>query len=260
MIIGTRLLRLALPCLVVTLAAQGIATAQDSAKKDHPLKKAIELTEASLDKMRKIDSYTAELTKKEIVGKRAVTHKMDIKIRHEPFSVYLCFIEPSKGREVLFIEGQNNGNLMAHDVGMKAIFGTVSLDPNSSMAMEDNRYPITKIGLVRSVEEVLAQWKSELKFGGTEVKYYPNAKLDKKVACRVIESTHPKPFKQFKFKTTRIWFDAKTNLPIRIEQYGFPKNANDKAPLVEQYTYRELKPNLKLSDRDFDKTNPKYNF
>ena len=149
---------------------------------------------------------------------------------------------------------------MAHDVGMKAIFGTVNLNPTSSMAMEDNRHPITKIGVVRSVNEVVTQWKKEMKFGGTEVKYYPNAKLDKKIACRVIESTHPKPFKQFKFKTTRIWFDAKTDLPIRIEQFGFPKNPKAKAPLVEQYTYRNLKPNLKLSDRDFDKTNPKYNF
>lgn len=259
---GSRLFRLAvLPSLALTAILPGIAGAQEtSAKKDHPLKKAIELTEQSLEKMRKIDSYTAQLTKKEIVGKLAVTHKMDVKIRHEPFSVYLCYVDPSKGREVLFIEGQNNGNLLAHDVGMKAIFGSVSLNPTGQMAMEGNRYPITKIGLVRSVEEVVAQWKKELKYGGTQVKYYPNAKLDKKIACRVIESTHPKPFKQFKFKTTRLWFDAKTNLPIRIEQFGFPKNPKDKAPLVEQYTYRNLKANLKLTDRDFDKKNPKYNF
>ncbi len=258
-----RLLRLAvLPVFVLSLTCtHTIVQAQGtSAKKDHPLKKAIELTEKSLAKLKQIDGYQADLTKKEIVGKRAVTHKMKVKIRHEPFSVYIYYMEPSKGREVLFVEGQNDGNLMAHDVGFKAIVGTISLNPTSAIAMEDNRYPITKIGLARSIEEVLAQWKKELEYGGTEVKYYPNAKLDKTIACRVIESTHPKPFKQFKFKTTRIWFDSKTNLPIRIQQYGFPKDAKAKAPLVEQYTYRNLKSGLKFTDRDFQKTNPKYNF
>jgi outer membrane lipoprotein-sorting protein len=254
-----------LSCLLFAMLAtnsHGLATAQSGTKtasKAHPLKKAIELTEQSLAKMRQVKSYQADLTKKEVIGRRAVEHKIKLKIREQPFSVYMYYVDPSKGREVLYIEGQNDGNLLAHDVGLKGLVGTIALKPTGSMAMEDNRYPITKIGIVRSVEEVVAQWKKELKYSETEVKYYPNAKMDQ-LACRVIESTHPTPRKGFKFKKTRLWFDAKTNLPVRIEQFGFPKNPKAKAPLVEQYTYRNLKVNLQLTDRDFDKTNPRYNF
>ncbi|MFK7822468.1 MAG: DUF1571 domain-containing protein [Planctomycetaceae bacterium] len=247
---------------LVAISSHGSAIAQSGKTAptgEHPLKKAVEITEKSLEKMRQVDSYQADLTKKEVIGRRAVTHKMRVKIRQKPFSVYMYYMEPSKGREVLYIEGQNDGKLLAHDVGLKGLVGTIPLDPTGSMAMEDNRYPITKIGVVRSVEEVVKQWKKEMQYGEVEVKYYPNAKIDK-LACRVIEATHPRPRKSFKFKKTRLWFDAKTNLPIRIEQFGFPKDPKAKAPLVEQYTYRNLKANPGLTDRDFDKTNPRYNF
>ena len=91
-----RLPRLAvLACLTLTFACTTATSAQD-AKKAHPLKKAIELTEKSLQKMKKAESYEAELTKKEIVGKRAVTHRMKVKIRHEPFSVYLYYVDPQQ--------------------------------------------------------------------------------------------------------------------------------------------------------------------
>lgn len=235
------------------------AHAQTQDKSAHPLTKAITIAKASLQKMKQIGDYQADLTKKEVVGRRAVSHQMKIKVRHEPFSVYLHFDNPSKGREVLYIEGQNNGHLLAHDVGLKALVGTVKLLPTSPMAMEDNRYPITKIGLVRTTEELIKQWEAESKFGETEVKYYPTAKIDT-IKCKVIESTHPRPRKQFQFKTSRLWIDAKTNLPIRIEHYGFPKDSKAKPPLVAQYTYRNLKPNLGMTDRDFDKNNPRYSF
>lgn len=246
----------AMLCMLV-VAGLTRGNAQDRAP--HPLEQPIKIVTASLEKMKQIGDYEADLTKKEIVGKRAITHQMRIKIRHEPFSVYLYFKDPSKGREVLYVEGQNDGHLLAHDVGIKSLIGTVPLLPTSALAMEDNRYPITKIGLVRSTEELIKQWKAESKFGETEVKYYPEAKIDN-IACKVIESTHPRPRKQFQFKKTRFWIDSKTNLPIRIEHFGFPKDPKAKPPLVAQYTYRNIKTNLGLTDRDFDKKNPRYNF
>ena len=233
--------------------------AQTQEQPPHPLKKAIKITKASLQKMKQIGNYQADLTKKEIVGTKALTHKMKIKVRHEPFSVYLYFVNPNKGREVLFVEGQNDGKLLAHEPGIASMFGTMHLSPTGGQAMKENRYPITKIGLVRTTEELIRQWEAESKFGETEVKYYPTAKIDN-VQCKVIESSHPRKRPQFPFQKTRFWIDAKTNLPIRIEHFGWTKNPKAKPPLVAQYTYRNLKPNIGLTDRDFDKKNPRYSF
>ena len=55
----------------------------------------------------------------------------------------------------MWIENQNDGKMWAHGTGMKAIFGTVSLNPTSPIAMDGNRYPITEIGLLNLVERLL---------------------------------------------------------------------------------------------------------
>lgn len=229
-------------------------------RREHPLKKAIGIAKESVRKMEALGDYQADLVKKEVIGNKAVTHQMRLKIRHKPFSVYMYFKNPNKGREVLYVEGKNDGKLLAHGTStLEKIVGTVSLNPTSTTAMQDNRHPITKIGILRTTEELIKQWESESRFGETEVKYYPDAKIDT-IACKVIESSHPRPRKQFKFQKTRLWIDARTGLPIRLEQFGFPRDPSAKAPLLEQYTYRNLTPNMGLTDRDFDKRNPRYAF
>ncbi len=244
-------------CVVTPSLAQESASAGRSGQ--HPLEPALQIAREAREKVRQIGDYQAELVKKEVIGRRAVTHKMRIKIRHEPFSVYLHFLEPNAGREVLYIEGQNEGQLLAHDTGLKGLVGTVKLSPTSAMAMEDSRYPITRIGLEKLLDAVIEQWEQEMKFGETDVKFYKDAKIGD-VECRVVESTHPQPRKQFTFKTTRLWIDKRTGLPIRVEQFGFPKTAKAKPPLVEQYTYLNIRTNAGLTDADFDKDNPRYKF
>jgi len=93
------------------------------------------------------------------------------------------------------------------------------------------------------------------------VKNFPNARLfGGEVEAKAIESRHPQPRKQFKFHMTRLYIDKQSNLPIRLEQYGFPQKADAPPPIVEEYTYSKLKTNVGLSDRDFDPKNPNYAF
>lgn len=184
---------------------------------------------------------------------------MRLKLREEPFSVYLYFLDPNKGREVIYVEGKNNNMLMVHETGVKALAGTVSLDPKSKDAMADNKYPVTMIGMRTMLERVIAQWEEEGKFAETTVQYYPDAKLGD-VACTVIESSHPKPRDNFKFHMTRLYIDKTTLYPVRVEQYGFPGKGDKQPPLLEEYTYSQIKPNLGLTDKDFDHTNPSYAF
>ena len=39
---------------------------------------------------------------------------------------------------------------------------------------------------------------------------------------------------------TRLYIDRNTNLPVRVEQYGFPKKPGQERPLIEEYTWTEL--------------------
>lgn len=238
------------------------AFAQDNAAKvdpRHPLAPALEHAYAARQKLAEVKDYEALFTKQELVGRRMRATSMKLKLREQPFSVYLQYVTPHQGREVLFVSGRNNNQLLAHETGIKAIAGTVSLAIDSEDAMDGNRYPITMIGMSKLLDQIVAQWESESQYGECNVQYYPDAKVGD-VACKVVESSHPQPRKQFKFQKTRLFINSQTGLPVRVEQYSFPQAEGGKAPLVEEYTYSQVRTNLGLTDRDFDHKNPNYAF
>lgn len=226
---------------------------------EHPLVPAIGYARTALEKSNSFTGYECRFVKREVVGKTLITQQIRMKVRHDPFSVYMRFEEPHEGREVIFVEGQNNNNFLVHETGLAGLIGTLELSPTGSQAMAENRYPITKAGISNMVKAVIEQWEEETKYGETTVKYYKDAKLGDST-CKVIESIHPQPRKQFKFHMTRLWIDDKTGMAVRVQQFGFPATADAKPPVIEDYTFTEIKSDVRLTDRDFDTRNPNYKF
>lgn len=256
----TRLLVVSLVTLSVCANVNNCLAQKNKVPPNHPYIPVLKLARAGLDALEDVRDYEAVLTKQERIGKRLVTQQVEIKVRHQPFSVYLKFRKPFAGREVLFVQGQNNNKILAHEgSGLSSLIGTVTLPVNSSEAMKGNRYPITMIGLENMLSTLMKQWEFETQYGECDAKYYPNAKLGN-IECRVVETSHPTPRKQFLYKTTRLYLDKETNLPIRSECYGFPVRKGDKPPLLEEYTYSNLRINVNLTDLDFDRKNPAYRF
>ena len=54
--------------------------------------------------------------------------------------------------------------------------------------------------------------------------------------------------------------DDVTGLPVRVQQFGFPRKPGAKPPLIEDYTFSNIRTNVRLTDADFDRTNAKYAF
>lgn len=226
----------------------------------HPLLPAISLAEGSLKTLQTIGDYEATLVKRERLNGQLVEQKMRLRLREKPFSVYLRFAGENSGREIMYVQGRNGNQMLTHEgSGLKSLVGTVSLATDGAEAMQDNRYPITRMGMRRMLESVLQQWQEETRYGEVEVKFYPHAKLGGR-SCKVIESVHPHSRRQFRFHKTRLFLDTESRLPVRVEQYGFPAMPGAKAPLEEEYTYTEIRPNVGLTDRDFSVSNPQYNF
>lgn len=237
--------------------AFGEDAVQDAA--EHPLAPALRHAQTCVANTAKLSGYECRFIKKEVVGRQTISQTIRMKVRHDPFSVYMNFEEPHAGREVIFVEGRNNNNLLVHEAGFASLIGTLELAPTSSQAMAENRYPITKAGIQKMMEAVIEQWEIETKYGESEVKYFEDAKIGD-VTCRVIESTHPQPRKQFKFHITRVWIDDALGLPVRVQQFGFPAKSGAKPPVIEDYTYSDIKAEVRLTDRDFDTKNPSYNY
>lgn len=251
--------RLVAAAVLFAAVLPGLNAQEKSAPKEHPLEPAIRFTEKCLARVKALPGYEATFYKREIIGRSVVNQKISMKIRHEPFSVYLYFQEPSTGREVLYVEGQNNGKLIAHEAGLLSIAGSMELSPTDPLALKESRHPITEAGIANAVEQLLDEWKRETKYGETDVTYYKDAKLGN-MKCRVIECSHPQPRKQFTYHKVQLWINDADGIPVRIRKYGFPARVGQPAPIVEDYTFTDVKTSVRLTDADFDRRNRKYSF
>lgn len=246
----------------VTAPKNAPAAAADE-EESHPLLRAMEYASESREALKEVRDYTAIFTKNELIKGRMVKQVMEIKFREKPFSVYLKNRSGQEaGREVIYVAGANGGNVLAHEMGIKAIAGTVSIRPNGREVMEENHYPLTRIGISNMLETAYQIWDSEMKHSDpkqVDVKFFPNAKLGE-VACEALQITHKQQRAELKFHLSRVYFDKETKLPIRAERFGFPRRAGEKPPLIEEYTYSNLKTNVRLTNADFDARNPNYGF
>ena len=230
---------------------------------EHPLEPALRMAHAALNQIRaNIKDYSAVMVKRERVGGKLNDQEfMYIKVRHEPFSVYMYFLGPEKirGQEALYVEGKNNGNLLGHGVGIRKIAGTVPLQPTGALAMAGQRYPITEIGMLNLTKRLVEVAEEDKKFGECEVKFYQGAKINKRSAT-CIQVTHPVPRKNFRFNKALVFVDDELNIPVRYESYDWPETQGGPPQLLEEYTYTDVKINNGFTDADFDENNPSYHF
>ena len=165
----------------------------------HALDPALDVARKSLDHIEQnIRDYTCTLVKRERVQGELLDYEfMTCKIRHKrvqdgqevPFGVYLSFLKPDtvKGREVIYVAGENSGKMIAHEGGFKGRFlPTVSLLPTSTLALRGNRYPITEIGIKTLTERLIQKGSRDRRLGDCEVRMVDGAKVKDRV-CTMLE-------------------------------------------------------------------------
>lgn len=242
----------------------GAADAQAAVAGAHPLQPALDLAQKGLSELRgKIKDYSCTVVKRErIDGKLGEHEYMFAKIRHEPFSVYLYFLAPDtvKGQEVIWVDGQNEGNMLAHaGSGVRAMVGTVSLKPNGALAMQGNRYAVTEIGVENLAKRLVEVAEHDKQFGECEVNFFKDAKVNGRT-CTCVQVVHPVPRRNFRFHLARVFIDDEYLIPIRYEAYDWPQEQGGQPVLMEEYTYMNVKPNNGFTDADFDPKNAAYKF
>jgi hypothetical protein len=238
----------------------------------HPLDPALDLARQSLGLMQsQITDYTAVLVKRErIDGELGDNEFMFVKIRNRkvennqvvvPFSVYLAFLKPAtvKGREVIFIENQNDGKLIAHEGGMKRMLGTHLLEPTGYLAMAGQKYPLTDIGLENLVTKLIEKGERDKTYGHCQVELIPGAKVSGRT-CSILQVTHPEQKPHYEFHIAQVFMDDEWKIPVRYAAYGWPTKTGEEPDVIEEYTYQNIKINVGLTDKDFDMANGDYNF
>lgn len=231
---------------------------------DHALTPILQSTLAGIDRIdRKIKDYECVLVKRErLHGTLQTTQFIQAKIRQRPLSVYLKFLGPQKvkGRECLYVEGRDGGKMLAHEGrGLLSKLPSIKLDPLGALAMRDQRYAITEIGVRRLAVRLTDALKQDIQHEECEVKEFPDVKIEGRPAY-CIQVTHPVPREYFSFHIGQVFVDKELEIPIRYAGYMWPKTPGGDPVLDEEYTYLKLKINNGFTDEDFDPENKKYNF
>lgn len=240
-------------------AAQAAATPFDLEQRpgEHPLMPCLRLAKGALvDMQQRIQDYSATLTKRErLNGQLGDPQKLLVRVRHQPFSVYTKFVTPKPGQEALYVANQNAGKLVAMGSGWKRRFGKIKLDPEGSLAMADQRYPITKMGIYNLTDELVEIAERDVKYGECEVRHGPS-RIDGRPAT-MIEAVHPVPRKNFRFHKAQIFIDNELRIPVAYRAYTWPQPGGEPI-LEEQYIYTDIKLNNGFTDADFSPENPEF--
>lgn len=228
----------------------------------HPLDPAIELMAQCKRQMSGVHDYTATFVKHERIGRKMEPETyIEAKFRSQPFSVYLRWLEPEEGKEAIYVEGQNDGKIVTHGTGLtRALAGSVHVDPEGSFAKSGNRHTIREAGIGHLLESLLTAWSAERTLRQTRVNT-THVKINGR-PCYLLTAGHPDSCGgRFQFHTVKVYVDKQWMLPVRMEGYGYPPVAGaDPGPLLECYTYVNLKVNVGLTDVDFSPRNPTYGF
>lgn len=232
------------------------------------LRRKVDLMEQGERFLAGIEGYTATLTKREVVGNELLDEQsMHLKCRQQPFSVYLVWLSGDTGREVLYIDGQNDGKLIAHDGGWKARLPAFKLHPECRLAMLDARYPVTSAGFGSLITMMLDKHREDLASDSVaSCEVDENQSIDGR-PC-VMFTTHYKSRELSPtYRKSITYLDREWNLPVRTDHFEWPANGQDaddknldQTTLVESYSFTDVKLPTTLSDADFDRANPEYRF
>ena len=237
----------------------------------HPLWPALELAVDSYRHIRRnIRDYSCTVVRRERVrGELQAPEWMIAKVRHQrsrdgkvvvPFGVYLKVKAPSKvkGREVLYVDGQNDSMMLVRKGGRRFSFVTTRIAPQSETAMATNRYPLTEFGFENLVKRLIQVVKEDMTIStDTQVDFFPDAKIDGR-SCTAVKVFHPKYDQRLRFHSAMVFLDRELKVPVRYEAYDWPPERGDEPVLLEQYTYRDIQLNVGFTDYDFDPRNSDY--
>ena len=237
---------------------------------EHPIDPLLELAEQGFIRIDEtIRDYTATVVSQvRLDGTLQPERRMHCKVRHArksetvdtPFSVYLRMDAPAdvKGQEVIWVDGQNNGTLIAHTTGILNI-KRFYLDPKGTKAMESSRYPIYEIGFKNLIKKMKEFGLKDREHDECEVTITRDVPIDNR-PCTLIEVVHPVKRDHFSHHISKIYLDQSSDVLVGYEGFLWPENEGEKPPLFERYFYLDLQINVGLTAEDFSPDNSEYNF
>jgi hypothetical protein len=222
-----------------------------------PMDEPVRLIHEAQQAYQNVRDYTCMLIKQERINGVMPSGNtvMEMKVRTQPFSVYLRFLQPrtEAGQEVCYVAGRNDGKMRVRPKGVLGSFaGFVSLDPNDPRARQTSKRSITEAGIGNMIERFARAWENERNLNLTRQVRVAEYEYNRR-RCTRVETVHSDNGNgHFIYYRDVVYFDKETHLPIRLEFYDWPRQAGDTGQLVEVYSFANMRLNVGLGDEVFN--------
>jgi Protein of unknown function (DUF1571) len=219
-----------------------------------PMDEPIRLITEAKKAIAAVKDYSCVLIKKEKMGDKApVENVISLRIRAEPFSVNMRWMEPKVlvGQEACYVTGKNDGRMRVKSAGLLGNLGYLSVAPDDARAKATSKHAITESGLANMIDQFVIAWEKERKLNVTKVRL-AEYEYNKRRCVRVETTQTANPDNQLLFQRTIVYFDKETHLPIRLECYDWPTKDGEAGELAESYSYVNLRLNVGLGDDVFN--------
>jgi Protein of unknown function (DUF1571) len=228
-----------------------------------------EMLEHGCERFSRIPGYLATFERRERIGSVLLDPVvMQIKVRRTPFSVYLKWLTGDPGKELLYVEGANDGQMLVRLGGFKGrILPAVHVDPFGSLAMSQSRYSIQSVGILALTESLLEHRRNEIRDQVVpHIQREPDAPCEGRL-CSVFTLEVASPEGSPIYRKSIQYIDREWGAVIQVANYTWPEPGQvlgpstlDEATLIEYYKYSEIVADAQLTDRDFDRSNSEYHF
>jgi hypothetical protein len=222
---------------------------------EHPMDRPLAMIYEAKRAFADVKDYTCTLQSREnIKGVLQDENVMTVKMRTQPFSIYMRWVAPQKnqGQEVCFVMGKNNNKMRVRSNVLGAKLTFVSIDPNDNRVKEHSRHTIYEAGMGHLIEQTVKHWEFEKQVSKTQVKMAPFVYNNRR--CTRIETIRAERVQGFYCYRSVIYLDEETKLPVRTECYDWPREGGPPdGELLEMFSYIDMRVNVGLTDQDFNK-------
>lgn len=255
-------------CLASPAAGEESPAAATAGVDEHPLARLLRLAAERRGQSREtINDYTCEIVKRERIERRLQEHQfISARVRpavirdgkvERPYAVHLRFRGPKDiaGREVIYVDGQNDGKMRVRRGGQRLGGVTLDVAVDSEVALRESVLPITEVCLEHMADDIRKALKAQIKLDptgeNTRVEILENASVDKR-PCTQVRITHPRRQEELGFHIANVFVDKEWKMPTRLETYDWPRSEGGEPILTGEFTFTDLKINVGLPDADFD--------
>ena len=204
------------------------------------LPELVEWAKKELPRIQAVKGYMAVFTAIEQINGNSKTSIALVKVRHEPFAVYMLYLSPplERGREVMYREDAGS-RFWVKEPRLRTVF----LSINSPLVKKHTRYPITDFGVANLAKKLIEVGEKEQYTPGLSVKR-TRVSVEGAVCNKyTIERQNLKVV---------LYVDEERSLPVRYDCW-------QDGVLMESYRYSKIKFTT-FSDKDFDTRNQEYHF